>query len=147
MPDIDSLIQEWPPQLEELLRNISLPAADLDCDLQTYVDIVCSLVTHFHSCALISCKCLTRISQGPPWFFHFLGNPILFFPDLLDIPVCKSRIQSLHVLFTLYSTYKHFNHYGPLGLGGGGGAPDLENLATSTSMRLDEAGVDRLQIN
>jgi len=42
MPDIDSLIQEWPPQLEDLLKNISLPSSELDCDLSTYVDIVCS---------------------------------------------------------------------------------------------------------
>ncbi|CAL8122602.1 unnamed protein product [Orchesella dallaii] len=106
MPDIDLLIQEWPPQVEELLKNISLPSAELDCDLATYVDIVC---------------------------------------NLLDIPMYKSRIQSLHVLFTLYATYKHFNHYGPLGMAGGN---DLDNLLpSSTSVRLDDTEVDRLQIN
>jgi len=42
MPDIDSLIQEWPPDVEDLLRHCNLPSPDLDCDLNTYVDIVCS---------------------------------------------------------------------------------------------------------
>lgn len=42
MPDIDHLIQEWPPEIEELLKNVGLPPPDLDCDLATYVDIVCS---------------------------------------------------------------------------------------------------------
>jgi len=76
MPDIDILIQEWPPEIEDILKDMNFPSADLDCDLNTYVDIVCSL---------------------------------------LDIPVYKNRIQSLHVLCTLYATYKHFNQYGPLG--------------------------------
>ena len=30
---------------------------------------------------------------------------------LLDIPVHKSRIQSLHVFFSLYSAFKHSQHF------------------------------------
>ncbi|XP_008322863.1 intraflagellar transport protein 46 homolog isoform X1 [Cynoglossus semilaevis] len=44
MPDLDSLMQEWPPELEELLGRAQLPAARLNCSLQEYVDIVCSLL-------------------------------------------------------------------------------------------------------
>ena len=33
---------------------------------------------------------------------------------LLDIPVHKSRIQSLHVLFSLYSAFKHSQHFNQL---------------------------------
>ncbi|KAG7496909.1 intraflagellar transport protein 46-like [Solea senegalensis] len=44
MPDIDSLMQEWPPELEELLSRAQLPPARLHCDLQRYVDVVCSLL-------------------------------------------------------------------------------------------------------
>lgn len=63
MPDIEALLQEWPADMEELLRTVELPSAELDVPLKDYADIVCGL---------------------------------------LDIPVFKSRIQSLHVLFSLY---------------------------------------------
>jgi intraflagellar transport protein 46 len=42
MPDIDSLMQEWPANVEQQLRETGLPIADLDCDLPQYVDIICS---------------------------------------------------------------------------------------------------------
>ena len=32
MPDIELLMQEWPEDVEDLLRNIELPSADLDID-------------------------------------------------------------------------------------------------------------------
>lgn len=41
MPDIDSLMQEWPPAFEEKLNQLGLPTGDLDCDLPTLVDIIC----------------------------------------------------------------------------------------------------------
>ncbi|CAF0884891.1 unnamed protein product [Rotaria sp. Silwood1] len=44
MPDIDSLMQEWPTQFEELLKETSVPSADIDADLTTYTDIACSLL-------------------------------------------------------------------------------------------------------
>ncbi|XP_064116454.1 intraflagellar transport protein 46 homolog [Macrobrachium nipponense] len=72
MPDIDSLMQEWPGEVEELLKEVSLPTAALDVELPAYVDILCAM---------------------------------------LDIPVYKSRIQSLHVLFTLYSVFKNSSHF------------------------------------
>ncbi|CAF0926449.1 unnamed protein product [Rotaria sp. Silwood1] len=44
MPDIDSLMQEWPTQFEELLKETSIPPAEVDVDLATYTDIACSLL-------------------------------------------------------------------------------------------------------
>ncbi|CAF2395189.1 unnamed protein product [Rotaria sp. Silwood2] len=44
MPDIDSLMQEWPAQFEELLKETSVPPAEADIDLATYADIACSLL-------------------------------------------------------------------------------------------------------
>ncbi|XP_046676937.1 intraflagellar transport protein 46 homolog [Homalodisca vitripennis] len=43
MPDIDSLMQEWPAMFEEKLNQLGLPTADLDCDLPTLVDIICGI--------------------------------------------------------------------------------------------------------
>lgn len=44
MPDIDTLMQEWPPDLEELLNKVSLPSADMDCSLDDYVKVICSIL-------------------------------------------------------------------------------------------------------
>ncbi|CAG0917648.1 unnamed protein product [Notodromas monacha] len=72
MPDIDTLMQEWPADFEEALREVGIPNAELECTLQEYTDLTCGL---------------------------------------LDIPVYKSRIQSLHVLFTLFSAFKQSQHF------------------------------------
>ncbi|XP_062616222.1 intraflagellar transport protein 46 homolog isoform X1 [Saccostrea cucullata] len=44
MPDIDTLMQEWPPEFEELLKEVGLPTAELDCDLPQYVELICSIL-------------------------------------------------------------------------------------------------------
>ncbi|XP_068096919.1 intraflagellar transport protein 46 homolog isoform X2 [Hyperolius riggenbachi] len=72
MPEIETLMQEWPPEFEQLLGKVGLPTADVDCDLATYIDMICGI---------------------------------------LDIPVYKSRIQSLHVLFSLYTEFKNSQHF------------------------------------
>ena len=33
MPDIDALMEEWPPEMEEALNNLHLPNEDIDLDL------------------------------------------------------------------------------------------------------------------
>jgi len=79
MPDLDTLMQEWPPELEQMLKTMGgvggggLPHAGFDSlDTHTYIDLICAL---------------------------------------LDIPVYKSRIQSLHLLFSLYSVFKQSQHF------------------------------------
>uniref|UniRef100_A0A8R1TQ11 Intraflagellar transport protein 46 homolog n=1 Tax=Onchocerca volvulus TaxID=6282 RepID=A0A8R1TQ11_ONCVO len=72
MPNIEHLMQEWPTEVENLLKNEQLPNASLDVSLEEYVDI-----------------CLA----------------------LFDIPVQKSRIQSLHVLFTLFAEFRNSQHF------------------------------------
>ncbi|CAG5123981.1 unnamed protein product, partial [Candidula unifasciata] len=44
MPDIDTLMQEWPPEFEQLLKEVELPTAELDCDLGEYVEIITSIL-------------------------------------------------------------------------------------------------------
>ncbi|XP_064478603.1 intraflagellar transport protein 46 homolog [Ornithodoros turicata] len=77
MPDIETLMQEWPPEFEALLKNVGLPSAELDCSLEDYVTMICVL---------------------------------------LDIPVYKSKVQSLHVLFTLYAEFKNSQHFKALAM-------------------------------
>ncbi|XP_047512956.1 intraflagellar transport protein 46 homolog [Pieris napi] len=43
MPDIDSLMEEWPDAMEETLNEVGFPPASLDCSLSQYVDIVCAI--------------------------------------------------------------------------------------------------------
>lgn len=44
MPDIDSLMQEWPSELEEQLGRLALPSARLGCSLAQYADLLCCLL-------------------------------------------------------------------------------------------------------
>lgn len=44
MPDIETLMQEWPSEFEELLKNANLPSADIDCELSEYIDLICSVL-------------------------------------------------------------------------------------------------------
>ncbi|XP_062994968.1 intraflagellar transport protein 46 homolog isoform X2 [Elgaria multicarinata webbii] len=44
MPDIDTLMQEWSPEFEELLGKVGLPTADIDCSLAEYTDMVCAIL-------------------------------------------------------------------------------------------------------
>ncbi len=45
MPDIDTLLGEWPPEVEEvILKEQGMPLPDLDCDLASYVDIACGKI-------------------------------------------------------------------------------------------------------
>ena len=44
MPDIDLLMQEWPSEVESLLRGTGcLPNAELEANLNDYVDLICSM--------------------------------------------------------------------------------------------------------
>ncbi|EZA49581.1 hypothetical protein DMN91_006204 [Ooceraea biroi] len=44
MPDIDGLMQQWPPQVEDKLNELQLDLSRLDCDLPQLVDTVCNLL-------------------------------------------------------------------------------------------------------
>jgi len=43
MPDIESLMQVWDPQFEEMLSNTNLPNPSLDLSLDEYVRVVCAM--------------------------------------------------------------------------------------------------------
>ncbi|CAD5229533.1 unnamed protein product [Bursaphelenchus okinawaensis] len=72
MPDLERLMQEWPPEVDSLLREIKLPSSTLDCTVDEYADI-----------------CLS----------------------LLDIPIHKNKLHSLHVFFSLYLEFKNSQHF------------------------------------
>jgi len=44
MPDIDSLMQVWPPEVEDVLNEIKLPSEDLDVSLEEYCKMACNII-------------------------------------------------------------------------------------------------------
>ncbi len=99
MPDIDSLMQEWPADFEDALKEVGIPSAELDCTLQEYADL---------TCGTFNLQLRSSNSFGTDQRSKLVK---IISTGLLDIPVYKSRIQSLHVLFTLYSAFKQSQHF------------------------------------
>ncbi|XP_077489702.1 intraflagellar transport 46 isoform X2 [Amblyomma americanum] len=44
MPDVESLMQEWPPDFEELLAEAQVPTAQLECSLEEYATMACRVL-------------------------------------------------------------------------------------------------------
>ncbi|CAL36518.1 Intraflagellar transport protein 46 homolog [Caenorhabditis elegans] len=72
LPDVETLMQEWPQKLEEVLKTTKIPSAELDVSLEKYVEI-----------------CL----------------------NIVDIPVGKSRIEALHLMFSLLNEFNNSQHF------------------------------------
>ena len=114
MPDIDQLMQVWPSEFESLLKDITLPSADMDMTLDEFSRVICGL---------------------------------------LDIPVEKSLIESLHVLFTLYHEFRSNAHFQNMAGGNGfvvpiaGSEPgvDDEDEGTSKTSKRDVYSFDQVE--
>lgn len=44
MPDIDTLLQQWPADVEEMLNEMEMDFTQLDCELPRLVDVICNLL-------------------------------------------------------------------------------------------------------
>jgi intraflagellar transport protein 46 len=44
MPDIDSLMQVWPAEVEELFSDMGFPSEDIDLSLAEYSKAACNLI-------------------------------------------------------------------------------------------------------
>jgi hypothetical protein len=50
LPDIDTLLQEWNSDVEEVIGEDKFLPSDVDCDLLCYIDVACgkkSFLVHF----------------------------------------------------------------------------------------------------
>uniref|UniRef100_A0A8C4NI14 Intraflagellar transport protein 46 homolog n=1 Tax=Dicentrarchus labrax TaxID=13489 RepID=A0A8C4NI14_DICLA len=108
MPDIDSLMQEWPAELEELLGRLQLPPARLHCSLAQYADAVCGLLdipvygSRIQSLHLLFSLYLefrdsqhfTRSKTGPQMFLT-LNIPLVLFCTL---GACLEYLESLQFI-------------------------------------------------
>ncbi|KAJ3103651.1 Intraflagellar transport protein 46 [Phlyctochytrium bullatum] len=81
MPDIEELMQAWPPEMEELLKTAELPSPELDMPLAQYVRLVSAILD-------IPAPSTTQ-SQNAGAKDGKKRSP-------------TSNIEALHVLFTLY---------------------------------------------
>jgi intraflagellar transport protein 46 len=44
MPDIDSLMQIWPAEVEELLNDLAAPSEEIDLSLADYSRVACNIL-------------------------------------------------------------------------------------------------------
>jgi intraflagellar transport protein 46 len=44
MPAIESLMEEWPPEVEQLLERVRLPTGDVDMDIRQFVRVACAIL-------------------------------------------------------------------------------------------------------
>jgi len=44
MPDIESLMQEWAPEMEDAFGQLALPGSDIDLPLGEYAKVICGLM-------------------------------------------------------------------------------------------------------
>ena len=43
MPDIESLMQEWPPEMEQAFKSTSFPGPEIDMHVADYAKIICAM--------------------------------------------------------------------------------------------------------
>ena len=67
MPELEELMEMWPDEIEEMLKSVPIPGADLDLSVEEYVRVICAI---------------------------------------LDIPVKRNIIESLHHLFALFAQFE-----------------------------------------
>ncbi|KAJ3220511.1 Intraflagellar transport protein 46 [Clydaea vesicula] len=93
MPDVETLMEEWPEKIQEALHtnSIKLPTSDIDLKLEQFTKICCNILD-------IPINIKYPIQQK----------------DNSPAPKVKSHsyIESLHLLFTLYSEFKNSQHFG-----------------------------------
>ncbi|GAA50483.1 intraflagellar transport protein 46 homolog [Clonorchis sinensis] len=80
MPEISTLMSEWPSNFEEVMKKLRLPSSELDCSLKEYVDIVCALLdipvynSRIHSLHLLFSLYLEfKNSQARPSPYYQVG--------------------------------------------------------------------------
>lgn len=44
MPDLDQLLDVWPPEIEEALQQLKLPTEELDFSLPEFAQMVCGIM-------------------------------------------------------------------------------------------------------
>ena len=106
MPDVDTLMQEWPTQFEELLKEVD-----------RFFLFHRSKRKHFRSfrrtfrqpmpMSIWELTPTSPVVKKKQFSISKKEKNFVFLSALLDVPVYESRVQSLHALFTLYLDFKN----------------------------------------
>ena len=99
MPEIDALMQEWPPAFEQALATVELPSADLNVSLKEYTSIVCGLrrfLDRFGRWSLLFVVCSPRV------FFLLLGRSVL---------CCVCRLNSICLFMIFYDLFIYLFYF------------------------------------
>nr|SVE88955.1 EOG090X0FP3 [Daphnia sinensis] len=102
LPDIDALLQEWNPDVEDILSEDKILPSNLNCDLSFYIDVACDALLQEWNPDVEDILSEDKILPSN------LNCDLSFYIDvacgLLDIPVYPgNRLHSVHLLLTLYS--------------------------------------------
>ncbi|KAJ3159749.1 Intraflagellar transport protein 46 [Geranomyces michiganensis] len=110
MPDVEELMQVWPPEFEEELGQVSLPTAELDTPLPQYAQLLSLLLD------------IPVSGPAPPPSSAGIKKPQP--PGSKSAPTATAAsthvIEALHVMFSLYSEFNSSAHFKALERAGGG---------------------------
>lgn len=105
MPDIETLMQEWPSEMEELLNQACSPGLSL-VPHSNHDPSSIQIAKHEHLAYLRHPLLQVRLPSGNMDIDMMTLTKV--FCNLMDIPVYEGKaIESLHVLFTLYLEFKN----------------------------------------
>ncbi|KAI8820200.1 intraflagellar transport complex B protein 46 C terminal-domain-containing protein [Fimicolochytrium jonesii] len=105
MPDVEELMQVWPPEVEEGLAELTLPPATLDLPLATYAQLLALILD-------IPVASPTPISQAQQ-------------QAAKKQPSKTQTIEALHVMFSLYAEFSHSAHFKNVEVDAGGGGASV----------------------
>lgn len=106
MPDLDSLMQEWPGEFEEALQQMQLPTAQLDMSTEEYARVMC---------AVLDVPVYDNLSKST--FVRVIGVCHHHVVLLTRVSLCLRThdtalvVESLHVIFSLYMAFKDNPHF------------------------------------
>lgn len=111
LPDVETLMQVWPTEFEEVLKNVKLPSADVDLPLSEYCRLISVLLdVPCPKSSNSSMKTGAKQQSGKP---------------------SSTIIESLHLIFTLYSEFKNSQHFSALSNDSGSKNPECLVLQES----------------
>ncbi|KAJ3173141.1 Intraflagellar transport protein 46 [Geranomyces variabilis] len=110
MPDIEELMQVWPPEFEEGVGQVTLPTAELDTPLPQYAQLLSLLLD------------IPVSGPAPPPSSAGNKKPPPAGGKAVPAATAASThvVEALHVMFTLYSEFNSSAHFKALERAGGG---------------------------
>ena len=140
MPDIEELMQQWPADLENVLKSGALPPPEIEMSLDECVSVSfpcpqsnagrvrarARARTPLFAHRLCSCLSVPPCARLPPSLLTLPhAHPSLAHTSpaarlcryarmvcaLIGVPVYNSAVESLHIVFTLFAEFKANQHF------------------------------------